>query len=116
MSTEEQRIACAELCGWTDFVFEAHPAITYLWGVINGEKNLVPDYPNDERTRKDMLAVLTPEQQVMIACIIRNATVSYRTESDLNTWAVCGLVVFTLNLSQPDFCRAFLKASGKWKE
>lgn len=48
MTPEQQRIAIAEACGWTNICEEIKPAIIYLWGTdLENCKSIVPDYLND---------------------------------------------------------------------
>jgi len=48
MKPEQQRIAIAEACGWTDINPHSwHPRKGELWGGQKGIRNMIPDYLND---------------------------------------------------------------------
>jgi len=104
MNKEQQRIAIAELCGWTEIIstpFDPQPPKGRECAGANWGKP-IPDYPNDLNAMHDAEKVLTgglrskydAELGIIAArdrCFIWETTASQRAE-------------------------AFLRAMGKWQE
>jgi hypothetical protein len=95
MTPEQQRIAIAEACGWTDIRKQKIGNDRNLWGTKDGQRNRIPDYPGDLNAMHEAEKVLTSEQekeyayQLEAVCCPRDygwhATAAQRAEAFLRT-------------------------------
>ena len=94
---EQQRIAIAEACGWTDT-----PIVDGKYGQTD-----VPDYLNDLNAMHEVEKVLTEEQRIAysnhtydVACKVQRETEKWR-------W---------ISLTAKQRAEAFLKTIGLWED
>jgi hypothetical protein len=97
MNMEQQRIAIAEACGWTDT-----PIVDGKYGQTD-----VPDYLNDLNAMHEVEKVLTEEQRIAysnhtydVACKVQRETEKWR-------W---------ISLTAKQRAEAFLKTIGLWED
>lgn len=114
MTDQEQNIAVAEACGWSDLVFHQQP-FALSWGIPPGSKHPIPipEYG------KDINAMAEAVRQRIVSEAERNAYVNYLFDF---TWTV----EFEDRQPHRDFfwCEAlaayrreaFLRTLGLWKE
>lgn len=104
MTTEEQRIAIAEACGWT-FDTDGIPTNPQgtRWGVL--KMRAVPEYLHDLNACRWMESVLNEDQKGNYVSELANFfDAEYGEEFDL------------VHATAPQRCEAFLRTIGKWKE
>ena len=75
MNPEQQRIAIAEACGWTDINPHSwHPRKGELWGRQKRIRNMIPDYLNDlnamHEAEKILLGMNTAEFAVQLCRVV----------------------------------------------
>ena len=112
MTPEQQRIAIAEACGWTDVRFIGRGDDTICVGkpkVRPGGIN-VPDYPFDLNAMHDAEKVLTVAQRItyanQIGVVLSGGSVG---RAIPNWW-------FIHEATASQRAEAFLRTIGKWEE
>ena len=103
MNPEQQRIAIAEACGWTDVRFIGRGDDTICVGkpkVRPGGIN-VPDYLNDLNALHDAEKVLTNEQLEVYCNILHKPNHG---------------VYWAIHATASQRAEAFLRTIGKWEE
>jgi hypothetical protein len=103
MTDQQQRIAIAEACGWTEISERC------MWGLPKGAFDTgkedclkhLPDYLNDLNAMHEAEKVLAAEQRRSYVNCIYNLPVS---ECESNTFATAA-----------QRAKAFLRAIGKWE-
>ena len=113
MNPEQQRIAIAEACGWTDVRFIGRGDDTICVGkpkVRPGGIN-VPDYLNDLNALHDVEKVLTQDQMIDYSRHVGKSVTSHLPASRA-AWMDFQLI----NVTASQRAEAFLRTIGKWEE
>ena len=109
MTPEQQRIAIAEACGWTDIVDS--PARLHIVGCRHKEKHLglvpIPDYPSDLNAmhEAEKYRWIGDLKRLHTNTIVYNAWNLYRANLKHNVHATAA-----------HRAEAFLKTIGKWTD
>lgn len=113
MTPEQQRIAIAVACGWT----EIEPC-TCCYGVSRGyqpipaaHKKHVPDFINDLNAMRTAEKTLTQDQMIDYSQHVGKSVTSHLPASRA-AWMDFGLIHTTASQR----AEAFLRAIGKWEE
>lgn len=116
MNPEQQRIAIAEACGWTDIKPHSwHPWEVKLWGRRKGIRNMIPDYLNDLNAMHEAETFIRNAQDQMryaSEILIAMGFDDLMEASDLNVdycWHVMGATA-------AQRAEAFLRTLNIWKQ
>jgi hypothetical protein len=95
MTPDQQRIAIAEACGWTDIRAQKIGNDRDSWGTKDGQRNRIPDYLNDLNAMHEAEKVLRNQFSTIEESYWRNlahvqphpiyATAAQRVEAFLRT-------------------------------
>ena len=105
MTPEQQRIAIAQACGWTDIKPHSwHPRKGELWGSRKVIRNMIPDYLNDLNAMHDAEKILDANQWDSYR---KNLAREWTTNDDDGMWAA-------INTTAAQRAEAFLKTLNLW--
>lgn len=106
MTNEEKKSKVAEKLGYKPCQCGNPNCYVPPSGIGLAQQEWLPDYISDDRTRKEMLAVMTREQKKELAHLILK-----RSDHEMKI----SVVLTTLDLDQPTFFHLFGKVVGLWE-
>lgn len=117
MKPEEQQIAIAEACGWTDIKPHSwHHRKGELWGYRKGIRNLIPDYPNDLNAMHEAEMMLWDTGKAMEFTNQLVGTVCSAQGFRWDTGTPDDHLVYLSHATAAQRAEAFLHTLGKWVE
>jgi hypothetical protein len=112
MTPEKQRIAIAEARGHKILELEVHPAISYQWVLVDGERYIIDDYINDLNAMHEAEKLFMPPEQKSRWLDILSSVVIGR---DIE-WEDYHCFPEVAQATAAQRAEAFLRTLGKWEE